>query len=318
MNNIAFSLLLAAIAIAWSDGKPWGDTEYEIDTDENDDRLPANGELFEGDIVMDERLRQAVWGQQSKKSALRKVKDDGFKWPNGIIYYEVDVEFPADNHDMLNHAIQEFHIRTCIRFHKRVNETDYIYFTASKDECSSSIGRTGGKQTIYLGIHCLVLGTFLHESMHALGFIHEHSRPDRDEYLKVKYENIKPTERNNFNKYTVGEVDNLHATFDFMSVLLYRNDAFTNNGEDTLEALANPQLEFGQRIKFSVGDVKEINRLYNCKKEQKDPNYKGLFKEVHYKAKKKRRDEGKLKAEMVMDYLEKMRRILYARERDMY
>ena len=49
----------------------------------------------------------------------------------------------------------------------------------------------GGKQKINLGENCGVLGTYLHESEHALGFIHEQSRDDRDDYLDVKYENIK-------------------------------------------------------------------------------------------------------------------------------
>ena len=31
----------------------------------------------------------------------------------------------------------------------------------------------------------------MHEMMHALGIVHEQSRPDRDEFLEVKYGNIK-------------------------------------------------------------------------------------------------------------------------------
>lgn len=59
----------------------------------------------------------------------------------------------------------------------------------------------------------------------------------------------------------------------------YRNDAFTKNGFDTLVSKNDPNLQFGQRIKFSVGDVKGINKLYNCSKQLNDPDYIGLFKD---------------------------------------
>lgn len=51
--------------------------------------LPDDGQLFEGDIVMDSRLRNAVLGI-SKKSV---VADDSYKWPDGILYYEVEPGF---------------------------------------------------------------------------------------------------------------------------------------------------------------------------------------------------------------------------------
>lgn len=56
--------------------------------------------------------------------------------------------------------------------------------------CASAIGKQGGRQTIHIGKDCRVIGTVEHETMHALGFIHEHSRPDRDKYLDVKWDNI--------------------------------------------------------------------------------------------------------------------------------
>ena len=32
----------------------------------------------------------------------------------------------------------------------------------------------------------------VHELLHGLGFIHTHSRPDRDQYVTIAYQNIRP------------------------------------------------------------------------------------------------------------------------------
>ena len=56
------------------------------------------------------------------------------------------------------------------------------------------MGRTGGKQILSLGLGCVGSnGDFMavqHEFMHALGFVHEQSRPDRDDYVTVDFTNI--------------------------------------------------------------------------------------------------------------------------------
>ena len=45
-------------------------------------------------------------------------------------------------------------------------------------------------KTVSLGTGCKTAGKVSHETMHALGFIHEHQREDRDDYIKVNYDNI--------------------------------------------------------------------------------------------------------------------------------
>lgn len=42
-----------------------------------------------------------------------------------------------------------------------------------------------------LGYDCLSQGEIVHEVMHVLGFSHEHTRPDRDRYVTIMWNNIK-------------------------------------------------------------------------------------------------------------------------------
>ena len=46
-------------------------------------------------------------------------------------------------------------------------------------------------QTIRLSDFCLeVVGKIMHEMMHAIGFYHEQSRWDRDDYIKIIQQNV--------------------------------------------------------------------------------------------------------------------------------
>ena len=73
-----------------------------------------------------------------------------------------------------------------------VVHTQLLPFLSPCLSCFSAIGRQGGKQRISVGEGCEYKGTIMHEMMHALGFFHEQSRTDRDNYIMVLWWNIEP------------------------------------------------------------------------------------------------------------------------------
>lgn len=61
--------------------------------------------------------------------------------------------------------------------------------------CHSAVGRRGGRQALNLqpnepGVGCFRLGTIAHEFLHALGFYHQQSTSDRDNYVDIIWRNI--------------------------------------------------------------------------------------------------------------------------------
>lgn len=69
----------------------------------------------------------------------------------------------------------------------------FFFFNVSLSSCASFVGCRGGAQAVYYGPTCSV-GNLCHEIIHALGLHHEHTRPDRDQYIDVQWRSIIPGE----------------------------------------------------------------------------------------------------------------------------
>ncbi|CAD5225836.1 unnamed protein product [Bursaphelenchus xylophilus] len=169
-------------------------------------------------------------------------------------------------------AMQHWMERTCLTFQRYdpLRHSDYILFTPDKCGCCSHVGRKGGgAQIISIGERCDKLGIVVHEIGHVVGFWHEHTRPDRDEFVDVVRENILKGQDYNFDKAKSNEIDSLHETYDYHSIMHYARDTFSKQkGLDTIRPkgiYSNQMAPFiGQRLELSRGDIRQTNKLYHC------------------------------------------------------
>ncbi len=68
----------------------------------------------------------------------------------------------------------------------------------------------------------------MHEVGHAIGFWHEQSRPDRDQYIDIIWNNIENdiSSRYQFKQRTHQEVNSRGSEYDYDSIMHYEKTAF--------------------------------------------------------------------------------------------
>ncbi|EDO44551.1 predicted protein, partial [Nematostella vectensis] len=226
-------------------------------------------DLFEGDIELtpDEvsLLSSQTFDDVTKRNA--HLHRQGL-WRARTIPYEIDTVLVNKGFkDSIASAVQAFHTGTCLRWVKRSNEKNWILFKYGQ-ACKSRVGKTWlteGAQGITLSDGCNRSGTIIHEMMHAIGFWHEQSRPDRDQHVEVMWENIEQGQEHEFAKYGHDMIDTLGVAYDYESVMHYGRQSFSKNKKATIQALGDPTRGLGRTDGLSSLDIMKINLLYDCK-----------------------------------------------------
>lgn len=171
-------------------------------------------------------------------------------------------------------AIKEYHKKTCIQFRPyQKSDLNWVVFRSNGSGCWSSVGMQSEGQTVNLqSPGCVKHGVVIHELLHALGFYHQQSASNRDDYVRILWENIEPGHEHNFNKYNDSVVTSYGVEYDYGSVMHYGAKAFSKNNESTIEAL-QPNVTLGQRKGLSEKDVIKLEQMYEGRCVQKtDPN----------------------------------------------
>ncbi|KAK6750078.1 hypothetical protein RB195_002208 [Necator americanus] len=226
-----------------------------------------NSGKFQGDI---DGIDADLFRQPEGFVFFNALKNKQLTWKDGIIPYVMDPAFSHHEVKLLEKAFASYHKNTCIRFQPRNDEEDYLNIVKGFG-CYSQVGRTGGKQEISLGRGCLFHEIIVHELMHSVGFWHEHSRADRDEHIHIRWDNILPGMRSQFDKISASLQDTQGEKYDYRSIMHYDSTAFSRNGRNTIEPVQEGFTEvIGSATDLSHLDIVKINKLYQCASKRKE------------------------------------------------
>ena len=207
-----------------------------------------------------------VTGSDKKPRHKRNaVRFETYYWLNKIIPYQiVPCIFNMEEETEILRAIEEWQVHTCIRFVPRSTERNYVEFRDGRG-CASYVGMQGGYQDILLAKGCREKGTIVHEIGHAVGFVHEQNRPDRDNHVIINWYNIPEHIRGNFVKYSSTVINTYNVPYDYDSLMHYGGKAGSKNGDPTIETLdPTAQEKIGRSTGLSFRDIKLANLMYKC------------------------------------------------------
>ncbi|KAL6737090.1 hypothetical protein Aduo_010763 [Ancylostoma duodenale] len=228
--------------------------------------------LFQSDIALTKKQadqiaeaieEEARGGNRTKRQALKDQRDMGMMWTEGVNYF-----FDPSASEKMRRAFvsgaKAWERDTCINFKEDSKAEDSLRVFPELG-CWSYTGKLGGQQELSLGGGCETEGMAAHEIGHALGFFHTMSRHDRDNYITVNLQNIKPNWLDQFTMTTPSSNENYGMEYDYGSIMQYGRTIGSINQKPTMIPFDTNYVETLGSPFISFIDLSMMNEHYGCK-----------------------------------------------------
>lgn len=231
------------------------------------------GDMIIGTVEQAQRIKQDV----ENGLGLISIRQLGsLRWPFGKVPYMINPITPTNLQAQIGAAVADYNSvksSTGVQFvampWDSSDRTDHIVFVGLSLEGGvggfSFVGRQGGPQNITLSIapdptQVLHKGVIIHEIGHALGFYHEHQRPDRNTFVTYFANNAIAGLSNQFDLLP-GSQQYAQSAYDFASVMHYASNAFsTGPSKYTLKKKNGGLIPFNSVL--SALDKSQMKAMY--------------------------------------------------------
>ncbi|XP_062924551.1 meprin A subunit alpha-like [Mobula hypostoma] len=204
-------------------------------------------------------------------------KDPTKRWTFPVPYILTDsLELNAKG--IILDVFEQFRLKSCIDFKPYKGEKSFLSFK-KLNGCWSFVGNNHNGQDLSIGTWCDRKPVIEHEIMHALGFYHEHSRTDRDDYVNIWWNEIQPGYEIDFEVYGDDMITDHNTPYDYDSLVHYPPFFFNRNNSVRTITTKIPAFNdiIGQRLDFSALDLLRLNQWYKCSKFSFLTEYAGYF-----------------------------------------
>lgn len=167
------------------------------------------------------------------------------KWEDGIIPYYLTGEFSNEDLDAIDEAMTRWE-DSCGVWFQMVTPRSYAYEiikTGNSNDWASSVGENNIFNHMYYGSGSSPVGHVTHELGHCLGLLHEHQRPDRDNYVIIVWEKIYPEYAFNFDIRDNPLLVEEDFEYDYSSIMHYHSKGFSIDGTETIIPLGGHEIE---------------------------------------------------------------------------